>query len=246
VQLKYYSTLANFESAFNSGTAILMYHKVGRRPFGARLKGLYVSPRLFERQLTELLEKGYQLVSIDAAGKNFGKPRQVVITFDDGFENVFENALPLLKAHSTPAIQFIVADLIGKRNEWDLREGEVEETLMSESQIREWISTGMQIGSHSLTHPRLSRLSVRDAREEISGSKKKLEDLFQLPIGHFCYPYGDCTPAVRDLVLEAGYATGCTTQPAINQERTDRFLLQRIMARYPSRGWKSLKSRLLQ
>jgi len=106
--------------------------------------------------------------------------------------------------------------------------------------VREWISAGHEIGSHSLTHPFLTRLTVEKAREEISASKKKLEDLFGKPIEHFCYPYGDWNETVRDLAQEAGYKTACTTDTGINGAEDSPFTLKRFTARYPSRNLKAL------
>ncbi|MGO8896901.1 MAG: polysaccharide deacetylase family protein [Isosphaeraceae bacterium] len=91
----------------------------------------------------------------------------MALTFDDGFCNAFEKALEPLAQHRLRALQFLVADAIGKLNEWDIREGEAPEPLMDAGQIRQWLQAGHGIGSHSLTHARLTRLSVRDAREEI-------------------------------------------------------------------------------
>ena len=89
------------------------------------------------------------------------------------------------------ALQFLVANFIGKLNEWDLRDGEAPEMLMDAAQVRDWLAAGHAVGSHSLSHARLTRLTLRDAREEIFASKKKLEDAFAVPVEHFCYPYGD-------------------------------------------------------
>src|SRR5207245_147749 len=105
------------------------------------------------------------------------------------------------------AIQFLPADFLGRRNEWDVGLGEAPEAIMDAAQVREWLAAGHDIGSHSLTHPFLTRLPPAQAREEISASRKKLEDLFGRPVEHFCYPYGDWDEPVRDLVEQAGYRT---------------------------------------
>ena len=115
---------------------------------------------------------------------------------------------------------------------------------MDEAQIREWLAAGHEIGSHTLTHPFLTRISPQRAREEISASKKKLEDRFGRPVRHFCYPYGDWNPAVRDLVMAAGYETACTTEFGVNTGATPPFELKRILARYQSISFKALKERL--
>jgi peptidoglycan/xylan/chitin deacetylase (PgdA/CDA1 family) len=240
-----YHTLAPFREFFTTGVPILMYHKIGERPGRVRLKGLYVSPETFTRQLTELAEEGFVTCSPGEASSNGVAGPRIALTFDDGFRNVFENALAPLADYKKTAIQFLVPDFIGKFNEWDLRDGEAAEPLMDATQIREWLRAGHAIGSHSLTHARLTRLTLRDAREEIFASKKKLEDLFGIPIEHFCYPYGDWNEALRDLVVEAGYRTACTTEFGINTAATPPMGLHRITVRHPTRTLRSLKAKLL-
>jgi peptidoglycan/xylan/chitin deacetylase (PgdA/CDA1 family) len=96
------------------------------------------------------------------------------------------------------------------------------------------LAAGHQIGSHTLTHPHLTQLPIGRAREEITSSRKKLEDLFQRPVDHFCYPYGDWKPAVRDLVAEAGYRTATTVDFGVNPPGADALGLKRVTARYAS------------
>jgi peptidoglycan/xylan/chitin deacetylase (PgdA/CDA1 family) len=240
-----YDKLAPFREFFTSGVPILMYHKIGERPMRVRLKGLYVTPSTFLRQLTELAAEGFATCLPGEARSNGEVGPRVALTFDDGFRNVFETALGPLGYFKKTAIQFLVPDFIGKLNEWDLRDGEVAEPLMDAAQVREWLRAGHSIGSHSLTHARLTRLTLRDAREEIFASKKKLEDLFGVVIEHFCYPYGDWNEALRDLVVEAGYRTACTTDFGINTPATPPMALRRITVRHPTRTLRSLKAKLL-
>jgi peptidoglycan/xylan/chitin deacetylase (PgdA/CDA1 family) len=163
------------------------------------------------------------------------------VTFDDGFENVVQLGLPHLAQHQFRAIQFLVADRLGQTNEWDAGSGEVPARLMDAGQVREWMGAGHEIGSHSLTHVRLTEVGLGVAREEIRASKRKLEDTFGVPIRHFCYPYGGWNPAVRDLVAEAGYLTACTTDFGVNDSSADGLALRRITARYRSRNWRGFK-----
>ena len=168
----------------------------------------------------------------------------MALTFDDGFANVFEQGLEPLARQGFRAMEFLVADLVGGWNEWEVQEGEARQPLMNETQVKEWLAAGNEIGSHTLTHPFLTRVSLERAREEIVASKKKLEDRFGLPVRHFCYPYGDWSPAVRDLVMAAGYETACTTEFGVNVGATSRWELKRITARYQSISFKALKERL--
>jgi peptidoglycan/xylan/chitin deacetylase (PgdA/CDA1 family) len=156
----------------------------------------------------------------------------------------FEHALPVLQAHGFRAVLFLVSDLIGKTNEWQQREGDVVEPLMDAAEVRAWIAAGQAIGAHTRTHPWLTRLALAAAREEITASKKKLEDAFAVPVEHFCYPYGDWNATIRDLVIAAGYRTACTTEAGVNFGSESVFELKRITARYPTRSLKAVWARL--
>jgi len=244
----YYSSLGQFREILPTGRPVLMYHHVGPRQRAARIKGLYVSRRLFERQLSELHAAGFSSPRMDDIVIEQKDPapagsRSVWLTFDDGFRDVFENALPLLQKYRARGTLFLVTKLLGKTNEWQQQQGDVVEPLMNEAEVRAWLADGHQIGSHTLTHPHLTRLSQADAREEIVDSKKFLEDLFGVGIEHFCYPYGDWNETVRDLVHDAGYRTACTTINGVNTPATASLELKRFMARYPSRTLKTFCSR---
>jgi peptidoglycan/xylan/chitin deacetylase (PgdA/CDA1 family) len=240
-----YTRLKPFTELFAQGVPMLTYHKLGPRPRRARIKGLYMSRRLFERQLMELKAAGFTTAKHGLPPNSTGNDgRLVALTFDDGFASVLKHGLEPLARHGFQAIEFLVADRIGGYNKWEMEEGEIRVTLMDHTQVREWLAAGHEIGSHSLTHPFLTRLGLPQAREEIFASKKTLEDLFGLPVRHFCYPYGDWNPVVRDLVIEAGYETACTTNFGVNTAAPPPFELKRITARYQSLSFKSLKARL--
>jgi peptidoglycan/xylan/chitin deacetylase (PgdA/CDA1 family) len=240
----YYTSLAPFRGLFEAGKPCLMYHKLGPRPRGARLKGLYLGARLFERQLSELRKAGFSAVGPgELAGREGNPDKQIALTFDDGFANVLRHGLEPLARHGFCAIEYLVADRIGGFNDWDAPAGEVQEALMNTAQVKDWLAAGHSIGSHSLTHPHLTRISPARAKEEVFASRKKLEDLFGVPVRHFCHPYGDWNGALRDLVIEAGYETACTTEFGVNGAKTSPFELKRIMARHQSISIKALKTR---
>lgn len=238
-----YTSLAPFAAWFKEGLPILTYHVVGPRPWGVRLKGLYVSRRLFNRQLAELKRAGFSTpdyaVAVEPKTPN---PSLVLITMDDATRKTGVHALPVLRQQGFRAIQFVVAGRIGGRNDWQTVQGEVEEPLMGEGELRTWLEAGQEIGAHTMTHPWLTRVGRAQAREEITASKKSLEDRFGRRIDHFCYPYGDYDEAILDLVGEAGYRTACTTQSGINTPDTPRLALKRITARYPTRSLRTLKA----
>jgi len=236
----YYCTLSPFRELFGSGNPVLTYHKLGPRPRRVRLKGLYVSDGLFRRQLAELKAAGFTSGALlDCAGPL--QPRRIVLTFDDGYVNVLRHAVAPLAATGFQSIQYLPANLLGRCNEWDVPLGEAPEAIMDAAQVRDWLAAGQLIGSHTLDHPYLAQIPVTAAREQVVASKKKLEDLFGVSIEHFCYPYGDWNPAVRDLVAEAGYRTACTTEVGVNLPTDSPFALKRFTVRYPTRSLKALR-----
>ena len=237
-----YTTLGSFTEWFRGGGGpMLMYHKLGPAPAGVRLKGLYVSARLFRRQLTELAAGGYRSADpVDLLTPAAPVERRLVLTFDDGFENVLLLGLGPLREHGFQAIQFLVPGLLGRTNEWEQREGEASERLMDDAQVRDWILAGHTIGAHTVNHPRLTRIPIKEAREEIRASRAMLEDRFGLRIRHFCYPYGDWNPAVRDAVAEAGFETACTTKPGLNCPGGNPWCLRRLTARHATRKWRNI------
>src|SRR5437867_122458 len=132
---EYYSHLGPFRDLFLTGCPMLTYHHVGPRPRRARIKGLYLSPKLFTRQLSELQAAGFATARYDAETvQSKNGQRLIFLTFDDGFCDVFEHALPVMQQHRFCGIQFLVSELLGKTNEWQQRAGDVVEPLMDVAQ----------------------------------------------------------------------------------------------------------------
>ncbi|MGC3989084.1 MAG: polysaccharide deacetylase family protein [Chthoniobacteraceae bacterium] len=211
-----------------------MYHHLTERPADPRFGYLHVSPAFFKRQLRGLADYGLETLSLaEVSAAQAEARRGVVITFDDGLESVFLHGLKLLGDFHGRAIQFLVSDRVGGWNEWDAGTGAARTRLMDESQVREWLAAGHEIGAHTRTHPHLTKIPREQAREEIRGSCRQLEDRFGVAVKHFCYPYGDWSPAIRDLVAEAGYESACTVVPRVANGDSDRLALPRLLARQP-------------
>ena len=215
-----------------------MYHKVGKPR--APLAFLYVPTGLFETQMKELKANGFRTVPLNTDELAARGPKRIILTFDDGYENAFKLATPILARHGFRAIQFVVSGRIGGKNDWDLAKGILQEPLMDREQIRDWLAAGHQIGAHTVNHASLTNLPREEAREEISASKKMLEDEFGIPIEHFCYPYGDCNDEVAGLVEEAGFLTAVSTRYGVNHPKTPRYEIRRIIARYRTRNLRSV------
>jgi peptidoglycan/xylan/chitin deacetylase (PgdA/CDA1 family) len=219
---------------FRGGVPVFMFHKLASPPARTRDPFDYMRPERFEAKLAALHQAGLHALTLDelfAPGRTTPQDG-FVVTFDDGYQNVWQNGLEILRRHQIKATVFLVAGRLGQTNQWDVAEGEVPEKLMDEAQVRDWLAAGHSIGSHSLQHRVLKRLSQTEAREEIAGSKKRLEDAFGVPVRHFCYPSGKHSSMVRDLVQEAGYATACTVAFGVNGPQTPPLELRRISPLY--------------
>ena len=215
---------------YKGGPVILMYHRVGTPPDDAPDPFLYDTAEELDCHLTLAKRAGLRLVSLgEAMAEGKPQPNTIAVTFDDGCLSTLTEALPVLVKHKACAMQFIVSGRIGGRNEWDLSKDDVPTPLMDAGQIREWLAAGQEIGSHTMTHRNLKKVSAEAAREEIRGSKLQLEDLFGIPIRHFAFPYGGWNvPHVRDAVREAGYESACITEFGVSASAEDRWNLRRI------------------
>lgn len=239
---EYFSELTPFRDHFSEGFPILCYHKIEPVSAGARIKGLYLPPKQFRRQIRELASAGF-FFSLPGPGS---APSSIAITFDDGFVSNLDAAVPVLREFGARAINYLVADRIGKHSDWEAVEGGEARPLMDEAQVRDWLAAGNWIGAHTCNHPRLSKIPRAQAREEIFASKKKLEDQFGRPMEHFAYPFGDYDNAVVEMVREAGFQTACTMDRGVNDRTTDPFRLKRWTARYPTRTLGSFMQRIFE
>ena len=190
--------------------------------------------------MRELMASQFTSVLLDAGELASERANRIILSFDDGYRNAFELAGPVLAEHGFKAIQYIVSGRIGGTNDWDAAKGIAPEPLMDETEIREWLAAGHQIGAHTVTHASLTSVPISAAREEITASKKALEDRFGIPIHHFCYPYGNLKPAIVAIVEEAGFQTACSTRFGVNAPKTPPLEMRRIIARYRTRSVRSV------
>lgn len=211
---------------------ILMYHQIDvPPPSGTPLRGLVVSPGAFARQMLLLKLLGYRGLSMRdlepyLTGEKQG--RVVGITFDDGYQNNLHHALPVLRKHGFTATCYAVSSKIGGTNSWD--QGLVaEKPLMTEADWRVWLAAGMDIGSHTRTHADLNQASADQAREEIAGSKRELENTLGCEVRHFCYPYGRFSAEHSQMAREAGYVTATTTRRGRMHAGDDPMTLRRVL-----------------
>lgn len=195
-----------------------MYHAVEDKARPSSYKHFYVLAREFAWQMRALKRAGYTAVTFaqlaDAlAGRRPLPSRPILLTFDDGYQNIKANVHPLLRELGFPYTVFLVANNIGRTNDWVAKEGYEPTPLLDWGDIREMQADGgVSFQAHTLTHPRLTQLPAEDARREIEGSKSILEQQLGAPTDVLCYPYGDVNERVEGLAREAGYLMAVTTQ----------------------------------
>ncbi len=209
---------------------ILIYYKINTQPGNT----LSIRPELFARQLTFLTQQ-YDLITPDDLLRTVahGTPlpqRAVLLTFDDGYRDVYDTAYPILKGHGVKAALFPATDFIGTGCTYPH-----DERLAMPNPVLDWrhlreMQDVFTIGSHTMSHRRLTRLARVEAQEEIVGSKKLLEDRLGRPVNMFCYPKGtaeDFSRPLEDMVRQAGYAASfvaLTGPNSFSQVRTGQWL----------------------
>ncbi len=193
---------------------ILMYHQIDTLPPpGTPFRHLTVQPSAFASQMQWMQRLGYRGMSMhDLQPYLAGSKRARVfgITFDDGYQSVVRNALPVLSRLGFTATNYVVANRIGGTNSWDAQHGIPQVPLMSADDLQCWIAAGQEIGSHTLDHVDLTAQNLAQAREQIVASRLRLQELTGTPIDAFCFPYGRFDDSGVALAREAGYRNATT------------------------------------
>lgn len=199
---------------------ILMYHYIRNfddpnDEIGTKLS---VSPEKFDEQLGWLKKNDYQTVSPDYLlnpVKLDNKP--IILTFDDGYKDAYTNALPILRKYGFIATFYIITTYINNNDNY-----------MTWNEIIELKNAGMNIGSHTLTHPSLDKSYDERVDKEVEESKKIIEEKIGIPILDFCYPSGKYDKRTINKLKEAGYKTAVTVHNGITDQNSDLFELPRI------------------
>jgi len=229
-----------------SGRALraLMYHKVNDVPGNP----VTVPTSLFDEQMAQLRELGYRAVGLDAVVDHYvdGKPLPdgaVLITFDDGYRDNLENALPILRKHGYPAVLFAPIGFLGENrplpHEERLTEQGIRNRTLDWGELRELEAEGVRVECHGISHRPVAELALDEAAREICVSKLRLEEALGRPVQAFAYVKGseaDYRPVHLSLVRQAGYELGFTSVSGANGPGSDRFRLRRYNVEpYPAR-----------
>ncbi|WP_354642812.1 polysaccharide deacetylase family protein [Kitasatospora camelliae] len=213
---------------------ILMYHSVAEEEDDPYL--LTVSPGRFAAQMAWLHRTGRRGVSVRellrarAEGRD---GRLIGLTFDDGYADFARHAVPVLREFGFTATAYVVPDLLGTENGWDV-EGPRKQ-LLTVDQVSQLASAGWEIGSHGLGHLALPGLTPAELVEQTVESRRALQALVDGPVSGFCYPYGAVDPPAARAVRDAGYGYACAIQ---HSPLTGRFALPRCYVGDRDGGWR--------
>lgn len=169
---------------------MLTFHALDDRP-----SVISFSPRVFRRGIAKLHENGYQTLSlleaVDCLCRGASFPdRSFAITFDDGYQSVYDEAFPVLQRYGMSATVFLTVGekrTAGSSRRFPSLEGR---SMLNWGEIREMDRWGIDFGAHTLTHPNLTRLPLDAVKAEVCDSREIIEDALSAPVTSFAYPYG--------------------------------------------------------
>jgi peptidoglycan/xylan/chitin deacetylase (PgdA/CDA1 family) len=215
------------------GISVLTYHSIDESG-----SSISTSEAEFRSQMEWLAHAGYrtlalrELVGGRRDGLSCGK-RMAAITFDDAYKTVYTVGYPMMKQFGFGATVFAPAAHLGAYNRWVVaNERYPHIPLMEWSAMREMADAGFEVGSHTLTHRRLTQLARAEISREVSDSRRLIEDKLGRPVLSFAYPFGQYDERARAEVERAGYTCACTTEFGQFTRASDPLAIRRL-----SVGW---------
>lgn len=213
---------------------VLMYHRIGTTANSWERK-YCVTPELFSEQMKLLANHHFRPCSIEdfvawLSGSTQLPQKSILLTFDDGFYGVYEYAMPVLSELEWPSTVFLVSSLIGKTDTWCQTENPSGNVypLLGLDHILEMRKHRFSFQSHSSTHADLTKISDHQLREELYGSRIKLEDLLETNIPYLAYPYGRYDDRTLAAARAAGYSAAFSVQPGFNRPGLDLYRIRRL------------------
>ncbi len=209
------------------GVPILMYHSIAADATPSF--GRFVThPDSFSAHMDYLAEAGCRTLTVGEAALLLGSHAplatpSVVLTFDDGFVDFYQAALPVLQKHGFTATIYVPTSYVGGVKG--------DRPVLSWSQLQEIAECGIECGSHGHTHRRLDRADYNSALEEARRSRMLLEDRLQRPVLSFAYPGGCRNRRARRAVAAAGFTSACVVDELVASSTDDPLLLPRLTVR---------------
>jgi peptidoglycan/xylan/chitin deacetylase (PgdA/CDA1 family) len=212
---------------------VFEYHRVCSEQEFARSPWI-VAARTFRSHLRYLKSRNCYTPGIldilypgPATPRRPGRP--ILLTFDDGYADTLDVALPIMREFGFSAIVSVLATFDHLHNWWDDEEEILHADLLRPEQVLKLSAAGVEVASHTLTHPHLPRISPDELRHELTRSKQALEELLGKEVPVFTYPYGETNALVKSAAREAGYRCALAAYTGPICLRDDPFEIRRIL-----------------
>lgn len=201
---------------------VLMYHVINPPPADAPYPGLYVPAPEFAEQMQALANAGFHAVTLQQLWRHWQRGTvlpvdPVVITFDNGYQSQYTNALPVLRKLGWKAVENM--QLTGLPPS---------QGGLSEAQVKGLLFAGWELDTQGYSHADLITLSPSELRYQVATSRKTLQRRYHVPVRWFCYPSGHYDAAVIAAVKEAGYLGSTTVVPGWAGRESDPYRLPRL------------------
>lgn len=207
---------------------ILMYHSISEHIKREKFNKWKVKPKDFEKQMSWFYKNNWKSFTISELVKLDKIPeKSFVVTFDDGFEDNFTNAFPILQKYNFKATIYIIPHQ--KINHWEKNNTSVLSNLLNEKQILEMQKSGLiEFGSHTLSHQNLSKVDNIQLEKELIESKKEIEKITKKECEAFAYPYGKFDDEIVQSVKNAGYKNATVVKRGLFEQDNDIFRIKRV------------------
>lgn len=207
---------------------VLMYHSISEHIKNEKHNKWRVRPQDFEKQMNWFYKNNWKSFTISELSNLDKIPeKSFVITFDDGFEDNFTNAFPILKKYNFKATIYLVPNQ--KTNHWEEKNTSVLSNLLNEKQILEMQNSGLiEFGSHTLSHVNLSKIDDFQLEKELVESKKEIEKITKKKCEAFAYPYGKFDDKIVQAVKDAGYKNATVVKRGLFEQNDDVFTIKRV------------------
>jgi peptidoglycan/xylan/chitin deacetylase (PgdA/CDA1 family) len=216
------------------GVPILMYHSVSWKQENRAVAYFETNtyPPVFEDHMRFLISQGYKPIALDSlltTKLQIPEERSVIITFDDGYLDFYENAYPILKKYGATATVFLPTFYIGQSRSMFKKR-----PCLIWPEVRELSKNGITFGSHSHSHTKLKDLAPEELEKELKCSKETIENMIDMPVSSFSFPYAfpeskkDFVRLLKSNLADAGYKIGVTTRIGLNTSACDFLTLKRI------------------
>ncbi len=211
---------------------VIQYHKIDKPGAGTLVRGGFTPPRRFARQMVFLRERGFVFFTASGLIGYFLEhhrfpERGIAVTLDDGWQDNYTNAFPVLQALGIVATVFVVPSCLGERSTKAVAEGENVREHLTHKQVQEMSAAGIEFGSHSLNHRLLHELSREEIILEVEEAKREIEELTQKECQTFAYPAGRYTKRAQQIIADAGHIAAFSTTYGPG-DASDLFALNRI------------------